>query len=64
MAGINLHFQEVRNLSINPMDSKTTKALLRKVQVNIPFTMLFDDYLEPFIAYKLNPEVGIDAAAL
>ena len=38
--------------------------LLRQVQVNIPFTMLYDGYLERFLEYGLNPEIGIDAKAL
>ena len=38
--------------------------LLRQVQVNIPFTMLYDTYLERFLEYDLNPEIGIDAEAL
>ena len=33
-------------------------------QVNIPFTMLYDKYLEIFIQLGLNPEVAIDAEAL
>lgn len=35
-----------------------------KVQVNIPFTMLHESYLDRFIEYKLNPEIGFDAEAL
>jgi len=38
--------------------------LLRQVQVNIPFTMLYDTYLGRFLEYDLNPEIGIDAEAL
>jgi len=38
--------------------------LLPLVQVNIPFTMLYDTYLDRFIEYRLNPEIGIDAEAL
>lgn len=38
--------------------------IIPSVQVNIPFTMLVDDYLEKFLAYRLNPEIGLDAAAL
>lgn len=34
------------------------------VQVNIPFTMLYESYLERFIEYKLNPEIGFDAESL
>lgn len=35
-----------------------------KVQVNIPFRMLYDKHLERFLEHGLNPEIGIDAAAL
>jgi len=35
-----------------------------KVQVNIPFTMLYETYLDRFVEYKLNPEIGFDAEAL
>ncbi len=38
--------------------------LLRRVQINIPFTMLYDSYLDRFLEYELNPEIGIDAQAL
>ena len=38
--------------------------LLHRVQINIPFTMLYDSYLDRFLEYELNPEIGIDAAAL
>jgi sugar phosphate isomerase/epimerase len=34
------------------------------VQVNIPFTMLYESYLERFLKYRLNPEIGLDAEAL
>jgi sugar phosphate isomerase/epimerase len=40
------------------------QGLLRKVQINIPFTMLNDSYLNRFLTYGVNPEIGIDAAAL
>ena len=40
------------------------QALLRQIQVNIPFTMLYDDYLDRFLEYELNPEIGIDAKSL
>ena len=43
---------------------ETLKDIIRKVQINIPFTMLYDSYLETFIDYGLNPEIGLDAAAL
>jgi len=38
--------------------------LLKRVQVNVPFTMLWDRYAERFLSRGLNPEIGIDAAAL
>ena len=38
--------------------------LLKKVQVNVPFLKLKNDYLPLFTAYGMNPEIGIDAAAL
>ena len=37
---------------------------LEKVQVNIPFTMIYESYLEVFLTQRLNPEIGLDAAAL
>ena len=44
--------------------SRSKQALLRQVQVNIPFKMLYETYLDRFLGYELNPEVGIDAGAL
>jgi sugar phosphate isomerase/epimerase len=38
--------------------------LLEKVQVNVPFLELKNDYLPLFMEYGMNPEIGIDAAAL
>ena len=38
--------------------------LTEKVQVNIPFRMLYESYLDRFIANRLNPEIGLDAEAL
>ncbi len=40
------------------------EELKKKVQVNIPFTMLWDSYLERILEERLNPEIGLDAAAL
>jgi sugar phosphate isomerase/epimerase len=37
---------------------------MHRIQVNIPFTMLYDSYLPRFIEYGINPEVGFDAEAL
>jgi len=42
----------------------TTKQIIQKVQVNVPFTMLYESYLDKFMEYGLNPEIGLDAAAL
>lgn len=38
--------------------------ILNKVHVNIPFVMLYDNYLDLFLHHGINPEIGIDAAAL
>ena len=38
--------------------------ILSKIQVNIPFTMLYESYLPQFLENGLNPEIGFDAAAL
>jgi sugar phosphate isomerase/epimerase len=38
--------------------------LLKRVQVNVPFSRLWDRYAENFFTRGLNPEIGIDAAAL
>ena len=43
---------------------RSAQNIKRKVQVNIPFKMLYDTYLGRFLEYELNPEIGIDAAAL
>lgn len=41
-----------------------TSEIGKNVQVNIPFTMLQDTYLERFLEEGLNPEIGLDATAL
>lgn len=38
--------------------------LISQIHVNIPFSMLYDTYLELFLEQGLNPEIGIDARAL
>ncbi|MBW2590566.1 MAG: hypothetical protein JRD71_07605 [Deltaproteobacteria bacterium] len=38
--------------------------IVKKVQVNIPFTMLWDSYIDLFIKNGLNPEIGLDAVSL
>lgn len=40
------------------------KEVTDRVQINVPFTMLWDRYAENFLTRGLNPEIGIDAAAL
>ena len=40
------------------------KSLLSCVQVNCPFTLLKDHYLDLFLARGINPEIGVDAMAL
>ena len=43
---------------------RSVQNIIRKVQVNIPFRMLNDSYLDRFLEHGFNPEIGIDAAAL
>ena len=38
--------------------------LIKKVQVNIPFSMLGAGYLDRFLNAGLNPEIGFDGEAL
>jgi sugar phosphate isomerase/epimerase len=38
--------------------------LLGRVQVNAPYRQLVDKYLELFVKYSINPEIGFDAFAL
>jgi sugar phosphate isomerase/epimerase len=40
------------------------KDVLKKVQVNVPFRELENNYLPLFLEYGLNPEIGIDAQTL
>ena len=40
------------------------RNIRKQVQVNIPFTLLMDRYADRFIQAGLNPEIGIDAAAI
>jgi len=39
-------------------------SLTEKIQINIPFTMLTEGYLDLFVQQGLNPEIGFDATAL
>ena len=39
-------------------------SILEKIQVNIPFTMLYESYLSRVIRSGINPEIGFDAIAL
>jgi sugar phosphate isomerase/epimerase len=39
-------------------------GLLDRVQVNAPYRQLVDKYLELFLRYGINPEIGFDAPAL
>ncbi|UCD78580.1 MAG: sugar phosphate isomerase/epimerase [Desulfobacterales bacterium] len=43
---------------------KNIAHIIQQVQVNIPFTMLYETHLDAFIENGLNPEIGLDAAAL
>ncbi|MBU0993804.1 MAG: sugar phosphate isomerase/epimerase [Proteobacteria bacterium] len=38
--------------------------IINHVHVNVPFTMLLESYLDIFLDYKLNPEIGLDYPAL
>jgi sugar phosphate isomerase/epimerase len=40
------------------------KSLIDKIQINIPFAMLYESYLDRFIKHKLNPEIGLCCDAL
>jgi sugar phosphate isomerase/epimerase len=40
------------------------RKIREKVQINIPFTMLHDSYLELFLEERFNPEIGFDAESL
>lgn len=40
------------------------RKILDAVQVNIPFRMLVESYLDLFVLNRINPEIGIDADAL
>lgn len=37
---------------------------IEHIQVNIPFTMLRENYLKLFLEHRLNPEIGFNAEAL
>jgi sugar phosphate isomerase/epimerase len=38
--------------------------IIESIQVNIPFTMLYESYLDYFLKHRLNPEIGLDYVAL
>ena len=38
--------------------------ILKKVQVNMPFRMLTDEYLDLILKERINPEIGLDCFAL
>ena len=42
----------------------TRSEIVKKVQVNIPFSMLGEGYLDRFLNAGLNPEIGFDAQTL
>lgn len=42
----------------------TKNSLANQVQVNIPYRMLKEGYLDTFLDHGLNPEIGFDAEAL
>lgn len=41
-----------------------SKKIIQEIQVNVPFTMLYDSYLSLIMEYGINPEIGFDATAL
>jgi len=47
-----------------PDPSRASARLLSRVQVNAPFQQLMDGYLDLFLRYRINPEIGVDAAVL
>jgi len=61
----NVHFRliykKVMSLS---MKGIAMREILSKIYVNVPFAMLSRTYLARFIGMRMNPEIGIDAAAL
>jgi len=52
----------LRDRSLDP--KRGYGRLLDRVQVNAPYRQLLDEYLELFVKYSINPEIGFDAAAL
>lgn len=40
------------------------KEIIRNIQVNIPFTRLYESYLPRFLSGGINPEIGLDGYAL
>ena len=46
------------------MQGTRRETILGKIFVNVPFSMLSESYLSRFITMRVNPEIGIDAAAL
>ena len=45
-------------------DLSNMHDILKKVQVNMPFRMLIDEYLDVILEEGINPEVGLDCFAL
>ena len=54
--------EKSKDLSLDP--KRGYARLLDLVQVNAPYRQLVDKYLELFIKYSINPEIGFDAFAL
>jgi sugar phosphate isomerase/epimerase len=46
------------------MKGDSRSAILDKIYVNVPFSMLSQSYLSKFITTRINPEIGVDGAAL
>jgi sugar phosphate isomerase/epimerase len=45
-------------------DSLMESHFVKQLQVNIPYRMFKEGYLDKFVEYGLNPEIGFDAGAL
>jgi sugar phosphate isomerase/epimerase len=49
----------------SPANINRHQEIIRRIQVNIPFTMLVQkNWLDLFLELKLNPEIGLDSEAL
>ncbi len=64
---LNLAMGKITNAEpmTGPISGKMNiEGIKKNIQVNIPFSMLVESYLDQFINYNLNPEIGLDARVL